>query len=391
MRKRRWWIGAAAAVVVAAIAGMLVLRHAASPAAPGDAAPAVELATVRTASYDVVLDESGRVGPPAGTASQLAFPNAGILRAIYVRVGERVSQGEALAALDRRPLALAAAQAEADAQSAQAQAAAASVDKYATQLAVDRAAYARAQRLYIAGVDAAKDVQSARAQLAADEAAARSYGADRRAAAAAASSARAHAQLAQTDLAYATLRAPSDGVVTAVLRRVGESADPSTPVVVVGPAQQAEVTLQVPAMDAQQIAPGDMATVRAVGSSAQASCRVSAVVAAVDPTTQAATIVAGCVPPAAVAGAAVRARITVARVVGLVAPQSAIVTDPQSGDDVVFVQTRAKNGEPAFELRVVQVAHEDGRSALIRAGLKPGERIAAQGAFELLAPSGGGD
>ena len=64
---RKWiWAGV---VVVVAIAGFLWLRHKPSPdgAAQSEAAPSVQLATVRYGDYAVVLNEAGHVGAPAGT------------------------------------------------------------------------------------------------------------------------------------------------------------------------------------------------------------------------------------------------------------------------------------------------------------------------------------
>ncbi|MDE2481118.1 MAG: efflux RND transporter periplasmic adaptor subunit [bacterium] len=390
MRSWIWW--ALGAVVAVGILAFVVLHRTNGTANAGaDAAPSVALATVRYAGYDVTLDETGRVGAPAGTQAQLAFASPGILRNIYVHVGEHVSAGQALAALDMRPLALAAQQASADARAADAQAQAAAVDKYGTQLAVDRAALARSRHLYAAGVAAMKDVESARAQLASDEAASRGASAERIAAQAAAASAASRSELAATDLANATLRAPSAGVITAILHRPGEGVDSSTPVIALGPAAQGEVTLQVPSADAAQIAVGNAADIMLADGSAHARGHVTAVVPAVDPTTQAATVVLSGVPDGAVAGSAVRARITVAHVKGLLVPQSAVVADPQSGENVVFVRQRQKDGSFKFAERTVEIAHEDARLAEIRSGLRAGDRVAARGAFELLAPAGGGD
>jgi HlyD family secretion protein len=383
------WIGwAIAAIVIAGIAWWATHRGA-PPQAAGNAAPAVDIATVREAPFEVVLDESGTVGPPAGSASQLAFPNAGVIGRIDVHVGERVSAGEPLAALRTQSLALAAEQAAADERSAQAQAESASVDRYSTQIQVDRAALARAQRLYAAGVDAQKDVQSARAQLATDQAAQRGALAQRSAAIAQMQSAAAKAQLAQTDLTYATLVAPVPGVVTAIMHRPGEAVDASTPVIAIGPADQHETTLRVPASDAAQMHPGDPVVVSAGALGGSARGRLTAVVPAVDPATQTATVTVDTVPPGASAGAAVRARVTVASVTGMVVPQAAIVADPQSGNRVVFVQQKQKDGSEKFVEQTVSVAHENGSSALLTSGVHPGDRIAAQGAFQLLAPAGG--
>lgn len=387
---RNWmWVGVA--MVIVAVAGFWFLTHRPSQA-PADtsAAPAVQLATVRFGDYDVVLNESGAIGAPAGTTAQLAFPMAGTIGSIDVRVGDRVTAGQTLATLDTRSLSLTAQQAAADAQAANAQARAAAVDRFSTKLAVDRAAVTRAQNLYHAGVSAKKDIDDARAQLASDEAEARAAGADRTAAAAQAQSAAVKSELANTDLSRAALRSPVDGVVTAISRRTGEAVDPSVAVLSVGPVQQAQATLQVPSSDAARIAAGDPVELTVTGTSETANARVTAVVPSVDPSTQSATVVVNGVPPGAVAGNAISAKITVAHVRGLLVPQNAIVQDPQSGDNVVFVQAKQKDGSLKFEQRTVAIVHEDGTTAQVNGGVRPGERVAAQGAFELLAPAGSG-
>lgn len=206
-----------------AVTTILLCGCGAPTQAPSDAAPQVPTAVVRYGDFTIVLSEAGRVGAPAGATSQLAFPSAGILGTMYVHVGERVSAGEALASLDGRSLGLAASAAAADARNASAQATAAAVDRYSVKLSVDRATVAREQRLYEAGVAAGKDVEAARAQLAADSADARASVAGRTAAEAQAQGAAARSQLANSDLARATLRSPIDGVVTAIARRPGRA------------------------------------------------------------------------------------------------------------------------------------------------------------------------
>ncbi len=389
--RRQYWYVTGGTVLALGIAAWLVMHRGGSDAAQREMTPAVALATVREGEFTVVLDEGGFVGSPTAGTSQLAFANSGVLRRVYVRVGDRVSAGEALAALDLEPLALEAQGAEDDARAATASAAAAAVNRYQQRVEADRSAAAREERLYRAGVVALKDVQDARATLATDSADAQSAGALRTAAQAQAASAAAKAALAQSDLNRATLRSPSDGIVTAILHRPGEPVDPGTAVVIVGPNIQNEATLRVPSSDADQIQIGDAVDLAITGLTVRARGRVTAVVRALDPTTQTATVIVGGLPPNASAGAAVRARVTVARVAGLLVPQIAIVADPQTGDDVVFSQQRQKDGSFKFTQAIVSVRHENGTTALVGAGLKPGERIAAQGAFELLAPAGAGD
>ena len=372
-------------LIALSLIGMLA---ACSQSAHDDSAntPEVPTTLVKNGDFNIVLNESGRVGSPAGGTSQLAFASDGSLGTIYVHIGQHVAAGEALASLDARSLSLAASQAAADARAADAQAVAASVDRYSVRLDADRAALERAQRLYDAGVDARKDVEAARATLAADAADARAAVANQSAARAQAQSASAKSAAASNDLSRATLRSPIDGVVIAIARRPGEAVDPTVPVISVGAASQDEATLTVSASDATQIAIGNEVELRSL--SAVGHGRVSGVATALDPATQAATVTVTGVPAGVVAGSAVSVRITVGHARGLLVPQAAIVTDPQTGDNTVFVPEKQKDGSTKFVAHKVEIEHEDGTTALLASGVHVGDRVASEGAFELLAPSG---
>jgi multidrug efflux pump subunit AcrA (membrane-fusion protein) len=354
------------------------------------AAPAVRLTTARVGSYVERVQAVGRIGAPAGAQSKLSFAGSGILQSVYVRIGDRVSAGQALASLDTSGLALAASQARADAQAARASLQQSQVDRVSTKLAVDRAAVRREESLYAAGVAPLKDVEAARAQLASDQADAATARTQVTGAQAQVQSAAARAAIAQRDLQNGTLRAPSDGIVTAIYKRAGEAVDPSTPVIAVGPSRTGEVTLDVTAADAARVRAGDRVTFSIPGTSMSTTGRIDGVSTAIDPATQTATITASGFPSGAPAGSAVQATIEVRQDRGIVIPQSAVVQDPQSGDTLVFVQVRDKNGAAKFSQRTVSVAAQDGSQVLVASGLKPGERIAAQGGFALLAPAGGG-
>lgn len=380
------WPRRAVCFAAALLAAGCAHQQAPAPQAP----PAVPLATVRFGQYVESVSALGRVGAPAGTAAKLAFAEPGILSTIDVRIGQRVSAGDALAQLDASGLALSAAQSQADAQAAAANARQSSVDRTSTKIAVDEAALRREQSLYAAGVAALKDVEAARAQLAQDRADAASAVATRQGSGAQLQSAQDRAALAQRDLANATLRAPAAGIVAAIYKRAGESVDTTTPVVAIAPEASHDVTLDVTASDAARVHSGDPVQFSVPGTAIHSTGRVTGVSAALDPATQSATVVVTGVPAGAPAGSAVQARIDVARDRGIVIPQSAIVQDPQSGDTLVFVETHDKNGDVKFDQRTIQVAHENGSVALVSSGLRAGEKVAAQGAFNLLAPAGGG-
>ena len=374
----------------AALAALAACSSKPAPAAK-ETQPAVDVTVVKTGVYSDSVSAVGRVGAPAGSESKLAFAEAGVLQTIFVRIGERVAAGEPLAQLDTSGLSLAAAQAQADARAAAANAQQSAVDRTSTRIALDEAALRREQSLYSAGVAALKDVQAARAQLAQDRADAASAHAQVSGAGAQAQSAVDRAALAQRDLANGTLRAAADGVVTAVYKHPGEAVDTSTPVLAVGPGSAHDVTLSVSPSDASRVHAGEAVSFTIPGTALRSQGRVTGVSPALDPATQAATVIVTGVPSGAPQGSAVQATIDVATDRGVVIPQSAIVQDPQSGDTLVFVQNRDKNGDMKFAQRKVAVDRQNGAQALIASGLRPGERIATQGAFALLAPSGGGD
>lgn len=379
------------AAACAIAAGVLAACGGHAPYASTSAAPAVALTTAKTGTYVERVQAVGRIGAASGTQSKLSFADSGILQSVDVKIGDRVSAGQPLAQLDTSGLSLAAAQARADAQAANANVAQSQVDRVSTKLAVDRAEVRREQSLYAAGVAALKDVQAAQAQLAADQADAATAHTQIAGAQAQAESAQARAEIAQRDLQNGTLRAPSDGVVTGIYKRVGEAVDPTTPVIALSPARSNDVTLDVTASEAAQIHPGDVVDFSIPGTSITSSGRIDGVSTAVDAATQTATVTASGFPTSAPLGSAVQASIAVRRDRGVVIPQSAVVQDPQSGDTFVFVQTRDKSGTMKFAQRAVAIASQNGSQALLRSGLHPGERIASQGGFALLAPAGGGD
>ena len=382
------------ALRLSAVATLIVMIAACAHAdnAPvREAKPAVALATAAFGTYVEQVSAVGRAGAPAGSETKLAFAQPGILQAVFVHIGQTVSAGEPLAQLDTGGLSLAAAQAEADAQAARANAQQSAVDRTSTKIAVDVDALRREESLYAAGVAALKDVEAARAQLAQDRAEAAGAVAQRTGAGAQAQSAQARAALAQRDLANGTLRASMDGVVSAILKRPGEAVDTTTPVVAIGPKSSHEITLQVSSADAARVHNGDPVALSIPGTQLRAAGSVAGVSPALDPTTQSATVIVRGTPSDAPAGSAVQATIDVAHDRGIVIPQTAIVQDPQSGSTLVFVQSRGKSGDLKFEQRAVRVDRQNGSQALIGAGLKPGDRIAAQGAFALLAPAAGGD
>ncbi|MDQ2991965.1 MAG: HlyD family efflux transporter periplasmic adaptor subunit, partial [Candidatus Eremiobacteraeota bacterium] len=174
----------------------------------------------------------------------------------------------------------------------------------------------------------------------------------------------------------------------AVLHSVGESVDPTVPAIALAPQATGAITLDVSAGDARRIVPGDPVHLHSDAGDSIAGT-VIGVAGAVDAASQAARVSVRADVPAALAGSALSGQIVVGRARGTIVPYASIVADPQTGKTLVFVQTRAKDGATSFEPRDVRVVFSNASQADVT-GLRPGERVAARGAFELLAPQGGG-
>src|SRR5690348_9265805 len=325
---RRWmWF----AILVTAIAVAVIIvrsRHASRSATPPQ--PEVTVAVAKAGFFDVRVDAQGRVGPPAGSSSSLAFAVPGTIASIDVHVGEHVAAGQPLAHLDDTSYALAVRQAVGDARSASSNygggavpqaalrsaqervrlagdylhrletgggaAAVAGTSQADLKVEADKRALAREETLYAGGIAAAKDVDAARSQLAADEADARALHAkaggsgargvlvqaradyaqalaDLRSAQAQVGNLQGQAEHASAALAQAesdeartVLRAPADGVIVQIMRHAGESADATTPVIQVEPGAAASTTLYVAAADAVGIKTGDPVQLRLIRS-----------------------------------------------------------------------------------------------------------------------------
>ncbi len=382
MTRSRVIIVAAVLLVVAGVVWWLVSRNVAAPET--DARPNVPVATAHEATLERTLHLTGRVGPVAGTQSKLAFSVPGTLRSIDVHLGEHVAAGESLAELDATSYAYAAEAARADAAAAAGNAALSSVDRTSVKLRVDTAELRRQRRLYAAGIVAARDVAAAEAVVAADRADTATAHDARAAANAQSVSAAARAGGSAYDLSRTTLRATSDGVVSAIYVQSGENVDASTPVVALAPSDTHAASLDAAVGDIAAIAPGDL--VRAKAGDVAWEGRVSGVAGAVDQATGLAVVSVSGVPGDLAAGSPVRADVVSGHTQGLAIPLSAVVEDPQTGRKLVFVQAKDAAGNQTFTSREVRLGLQSGDLVLVLSGLKAGERVAAQGAIELLAP-----
>jgi RND family efflux transporter MFP subunit len=353
------------------------------------ARPQVPVAAVRVETLENVLHVIGRVGPVAGTQKRLAFAVPGTVRSIDVRLGERVEAGETLAHLDPTPYAYAAQAAHADAAAASGGAALASVDRVSVKLRVDEADLRRQERLFSAGIVAQRDVAAAEATVAADRAEAQSAQDQRVSARAQSASAQARAGSSDYDLERTTLRAESAGVVAAIFVQPGEYVDAASSVLAMASTDAHSATLDIAVADIARLAPGDRVRARSGDSSWEG--RVAGIAASVDPSTGLALASVGGVPEGVRAGTPVDADVVVGHSRGPVVPLAAVIEDPETGRELVFVQTRGAGGASVFAPREVRLGTQSGGLTIVVDGLRAGERVAAQGAIELLAPPAADD
>ena len=374
----------AVVLIVAAIVWRLFLSHPAAPETPRQ--PQVPLATVRDGTVDETILLVGRVGSPAGTQMKLAFSIPGSVERVDVTLGEHVKQGAPLAQLNATSYALAAQQASAEANAASAGSALAGVDRTSVKLRVDQAELARRQRLYQAGVMALRDVQAAQGTVAADRADSQSARLARAQAQAQSRAAYLHADSTSYDVNRTTLRAPSAGVVVGIFVQAGQVVDTATAAVALASESQGIATLDVPVAQLPRVRTGDPVEVRANGELWRG--RIGGVAPAVDPATGLAMLSVSGVPAGTAAGTPLDATVIVGRARGLVVPHNAVIQDPQTGAHLVFVAQRQTDGSLRFAARTVTIGAQDEKLARVTSGLRAGESVAAEGAIDLLAPSG---
>jgi len=371
---------------------MLFLAACAGKSPPAQApAPSVPLVDVREGTVDRTVALTGRIGAPAGLDVKLGFPLGGVVSAVYVRIGDRVVPGQPLAQLDSSSLSLAAQQARADARAASAGETNARIDRVGARLALDVAQLRRAQSLFDAGIAARKDVEQARAAVAADRADSQSASAQIDLASAQAQSAALHAASAAHDLSLATLRASTGGIVSAIYVQPGQVVEPAASAVAIAPQSTGAATLDVPVASVALMQRGQEVRVRAL--STAWTSRISGIAPSVDPATGLAVAEIAGTPASLPGGTPISATVVLDRLTGLIVPATSIVDDPQTGKHLVFVAT-TKNGSLSYAAREVTIdeSSSDGSQVRVLSGLRTSERIAKEGAIDLLSPpAGGGD
>jgi membrane fusion protein (multidrug efflux system) len=299
----------------------------------------VSVATVVRDTMPEGVDVVGVLRPSPGHAALLTAPVAGTVRRTVAQVGEHVTEGTLLVAIDAPELA---ASAESSA------------------LAAEVAAHdaTRQQALLDQGVTSRRAVEEKQAQ---------------------ARSAQAEATSAAALLARASVRSPIAGDVQRIFVQPGERVEAGAPLAEVVDGQSVDLVGAVPAPELVRLHPGQPVHIEAEGFPAGATGRVHAVAPALDSASHSGQVIirlaAGAGLPSGL-GATGRVRVGLLRD-ALVVPDSALVI--VGGTQSVFVVA----ADSVVHVQPVEVvARARGRSA-IRGDVAPGALVVTAGAWGL--------
>lgn len=347
--RKNGWAGWLREHRVAAITGLavlvlflwLVLRHrGGTEEAELPAVVSAQTATAEVRAFDETLNVLGTVAPLPGHFAQMAAPAATRVSRIFVGVGDRVSAGQPLVALDQGVWA---------AQAAQAQAA----------FTAAQQAYDRAARLVAEGISARKDQEQAGADLA---------------------QARAALAEARRTESLGVLRSPIAGVVTKMTAALAQPVDANQPLVEVVDPSGTEILFRLSPDEAARVSTG--APVRfATGPDSASSILGTGVVrginAAVDSTGSVAVRAVVDRPNRLLkVGESVTGRIvTVAHPSAVVVPVAALVPEGDAFQVWVVDAAGTAHATP------VQVGARSETAAQILVGLRGGETVVAEGAY----------
>jgi HlyD family secretion protein len=391
---------------LAAAATLFCAVGAACSKAPPEQMPVVTVQTataVRAPISEVVTADA--VLYPRRQAAIVPKISAPVER-FFVQRGEKVREGQVLATLEHRDLEAAVVQARGAYEQAQAAAettrqASVPADRQKAQFDVTTAkaaldaqqkVYDDRQMLLKQGALPQRDLESAGVALAQarsqyevakqhlDALTSVTQAQTLKTAEAQLTTARGQYEAAETQLSYATIRSPIDGVVTDRPFYAGEMASAGTPLLTVMDVSSVVARAPFPEAQAGAIAVGDAATLLVPGLEEPVAGQVTVVSPALDPSSTTAQVWVQAPNPDGrlKPGTSVRASV-VARTVpdAIVVPEEALVGE--SGSRSVMV---VGDDHKAHEREVTVGITQDGRVQIV-AGLKAGETVVTTGAYGL--------
>lgn len=336
MRRLLKWSALSAAVLLAGCGGGKTEAVRAQTGQPVQARTVV----LRASSVNTYIESPGHVS--ASHSAQIASRLTGYINRVNVDIGDHVKQGEVLLTIDSRDVDAKVRQAHADIASARATLddASANYKRYHQlyrQGAVSRQEYQRRQR----------DYKTAQAQLKA---------------------AQARLNVALAERAYAQVRAPMTGVVTARDVDPGDLAAPGKPLLSLQGTGDMQVRTDVVAKAHQALVPNKPVPI--VAGSRRLTARVIHVGPAASPSTQTYPVKLALPAKAGLSpGTLVRVLVPVGKRQALLAPRNAIVD--RLGIRAVFIV----GSDGRAHLRLVRLGPAHGDRVEITAGLSAGARV----------------
>ena len=280
----------------------------------------------------------------------------GQLTKIFVKSGDTVEAGTVLMQIDPS-------RQEAQVSTAQANRA----SRLAT-LAFAKQQLERVQRLFDSGATSKQDLDQAKSNVQAAQADVDALGAQIR--------------QNQVQLEYYRITAPAHTVVGDIPVRVGDHVTPQTVLTTLSDNSGLEAYISIPVERAAQLKNGmDVLLLDAAGAPT-AHGTVHFVAAQVNPDTQSSLIKTDVLEPKTELRAeqSVRARVVWATHEGVMVPALSVVR--LNGQSFVYVAVE-DGGKLVARQRPVELGELTGPTYVVRAGLKPGEKIVAQGAMKL--------
>lgn len=309
----------------------------------------VRVMTVAPAATTVAAELSGEVRPRI--ESRVGFQVAGRITDRKVEVGQRVREGQVLATLDAADYQLGAA-------AARAQLTAAQVNRDQ-----QRADFKRFEELHRQGFISGADLDRRRAALDAAEA---SY-----------ASAAAQANVSGNQAAYAVLRAPETGVVTAVDAEVGQVVAAGQSVVRIAQTAEKEVVVALPESRLETLRRIPEVKVRLWAGSAELRGRVREIAPLADPATRTypARITLIDPPPEVALGMTATVRFEAPLPQPVIAvPMQALLREGEQ----TYVWKLDRNAG-TVRREAVKVATVSGNELVLAAGVQPGDVLVTAG------------
>ncbi|MCY1021047.1 efflux RND transporter periplasmic adaptor subunit [Pyxidicoccus sp. MSG2] len=337
--------------------------NACKQAPPAEAAlplPRVRVAPARTGQAVRTLRVSGALSAPPGREVKLAPLVPGRLAVLRVAEGDAVKTGQVLGEVETGPVSAELQQAEATAREAAAAARAAEAKRARTEVLVQHGVAARQE--------AEQDLSAEAAAVAAEQ------------------RARAAVDVARRNVGRSELKAPFDGIVTAVFIRQGEAVDGTgQPVLQVSAVDPVELRAFVPQEDAARVQAGMRASLSVEGQAGARPGEVVAVSPSIDPTSGNVLVRLRFPNPAGALrlGAFGRAGILLGEQgTAITLPSSALLPLEDGGLGVAVVREGKVRGVP------VTVWSEEGGQAVVQGPLQDGQDVIVEGGYSL--PDGAG-